>query len=136
MEIVLGGGGEAEQHLHGNRAMLGVHELHRARQHGLDLRFDRFHGFRAEEVGLVQNDEIGGEKLILEHLLQRVIVIERGIGGALFRERVEVICEAAGGDGGAVHHRDNAVDRCAGANVRPVERFHQRLRQRQAPTSR
>ena len=84
-----------------------------------------------EQVGLVQDDEIGGEELILEDLLERVVVIERRIGGALFRERVEVGGEAARGNGRAVHHGDNAIHGGAGADVRPVEGFHQRLRQRQ-----
>ena len=59
-------------------------------------------------------------------------MVERGIGRALRGDRFGIVGEAAGGDGGGVDHGDDAVDRERGADLRPVERLDQRLRQRQA----
>ena len=42
---------------------------------------------RVEQVALVEHDQIGAGDLILEHFLDRIVVIERGIGRALARQR-------------------------------------------------
>ena len=47
----------------------------------------------------------------LEHLLDRVVVVERGVGGALRRERVEVGRDPPLGQRRAVDHRHHAVHR-------------------------
>ena len=43
-----------------------------------------------EQVALVQHDQVGAGDLILEHFLDRVVVLERGVGGALAGQRLEV----------------------------------------------
>ena len=86
----------------------------------------------ADQVGLVENDQIGGGQLILEQLFQRAFVIEPFIRLALCVELVVVMGKAAGGDRRAVDHGDNAVDGHLRLDPGPVERCHQRLRQGQA----
>ena len=44
-----------------------------------------------QQVGLVQDHQIGGAELLLEQLLERAVVIERGIGGALRLEAAEAL---------------------------------------------
>ena len=86
-----------------------------------------------DEIGLVEHDEIGAHKLVLVDLLERIVVIERRIGRALLGDARGIVGEAALGDGRGVDHRDDAVDRELGAQIRPVEGFDERLRQAQGP---
>ncbi len=65
---------------------------------------------RADEIRLVQDDEIGAEQLILEHFLERIIMLDRRIGRALARQFGRIVGEAAIGGGRAVDHGDDAVD--------------------------
>ena len=85
-----------------------------------------------EQVALVEHHEIGAGDLILEHFLDRIVMIQRAVGGALPRQRVEIGCDTAVGERGAVDHHDHAVDGDAALDRRPLEGLHQRLRQRQA----
>ena len=41
---------------------------------------DRRPVVRSQQVGLVQHDQVGGGELVLEQLLERAVVVERGIG--------------------------------------------------------
>ena len=59
-----------------------------------------------EQVGLVEHDEIGAQELVLVDLLQRVVVVERRVGGALARELFGIVGEAAGRDRRRIDHRD------------------------------
>ncbi len=85
-----------------------------------------------EQVALVQHHQVGAGDLILEHLLDRVVVIERGVGGALAGQRLEVGGDATFGERRAVDHRHHAVDGDAALDRGPVKRLHQRFRQREA----
>ena len=85
-----------------------------------------------EQVGLVQHDEVGAEQLVLVDLLQRVVVIDRGVGGALRQQLLGIVGEAPVRDRSGIDHRHHAVDRQLGADRGPVEGLDQRLRQRQA----
>ena len=76
-EIVFGGGIQAEKNLRGDRAMLSVNDFYRAGQNAQDLLFHASDPLRIQQIGLVQNDEIGRQKLILEHLFQRIFMVER-----------------------------------------------------------
>ncbi len=85
--------------------------------------------FAAEQIGLVEHDEVGAQELVLVDLLQRVVVIDRGVVRLLRRQRCGIVGEAPGGDGSAVDHCNDAVDGDARGDRRPVERLHQRLGQ-------
>ena len=87
---------------------------------------------RRQQVGLVEDHQIGGAELVLEQLLERAVVIERRVGGALRLERRRFAREQAVAHGRRIDHRDHAVDRDAGADLRPLKRLHQRLRQGEA----
>ncbi len=56
---------------------------------------------------------------------------QRGVGDALFGQRIEIVRDAAVGKCGAIDHDDDAVDGDAIFDRRPVKRLHQRFRQRQ-----
>ena len=116
------------------RAVLGLDDLHGARQLALDLgRAPRARPASSSRSALLSDDEVGAEELVLEHLLQRVVVVDGWSSPARWA------ASAAGSSAkrpaataGAVDHRDDAVDGDARADRRPVEGLHQRLRQRQA----
>ncbi len=86
----------------------------------------------ARQIGLVEQDHVGAEDLILEHLLERVVVLDGRVGGALRRECFRIVGEQSLGDGGTVDDRDHAVDRDPRADRRPVEGRDQWLRQGEA----
>ena len=85
----------------------------------------------AQKIGLVENDEIGAQELILVDLFERIVVIERGIGRALCVELCRIVGETAGGDRGRIDNRDDAIDGQARAHRRPIEGFDERLGQRE-----
>ena len=87
---------------------------------------------RVEQIALVEHDEIGASDLVLEHLFDRIVMVERGVGRALARQRLEVGGDSAVGQRRAVDHRHHAVDGDAALDRRPMERLHQRLGQREA----
>ena len=73
----------------------------------------------AREVDLVEHDEIGAGKLILEDLLERVVVVERGIGGALSRKPRKIGRRSGPArDRAPIDDGDDAVDRDARADYR------------------
>ena len=84
-----------------------------------------------EQVALVEHDEIGAGDLVLEHLLDGIVMIEGRVGLTLAGKRLEVGAHLAVGKRRAVDHSNHAVDRDAALDRRPMERLHQRLRQRQ-----
>src|SRR5205823_185191 len=57
-------------------------QLHAGPQPRLDLTPQCCEPFRRDEVGLVQDHEIGAGQLIGKDLLERIVVVDRGIGGA------------------------------------------------------
>ncbi len=59
-----------------------------------------------DQIGFVEQDEIGAGQLIDESFLDRIVVIGRG---HLLGRR----SEGAGGESRAVHHHHNAIDRDA-----------------------
>ncbi len=85
-----------------------------------------------DQVALRQDDEVGAGDLILEHLLDRIVMVERLVRGALRSERIQVGGDLAVGQRRAIDHGDDAVDRHAALHRRPLERLDQRLGQRQA----
>ena len=70
--------------------------------------------------------------MILEDFLQRIVVIDPVRFRPLDGDGVEVVGETALRDRLAVDDGDDAVDRQAGADVRPVESLYERFRQRKA----
>ena len=92
---------------------------------------ERVEPVRVDEIGLVEHDEVGAQELVLVDFLERIVVVERRVGHALRGDARGIVGEAALGDGRRVDDRDHAVDREPGAQLRPVERLDQRLRQRE-----
>ena len=131
-KIVLGGGSEPERHRRRDPALLGRDQLDPRPQARLDLGPQLRQGGGVEKIGLVQDDEIGAEKLVGEHLFERIVVVDRRIGAALPGDRLRIVGEAPGRDRRRVDHRDDAIDRHAGADFGPGEGLDQRFRQREA----
>ena len=86
----------------------------------------------AQKIGLVEDHHVGAVELILEQLLDRVLVIEIGIGGALAATALLIVGEAAFGKRLGVDHGHHAIDGHARLDLGPVEGAHQRLRQGEA----
>ncbi len=126
-DVVLGADAEAEQRRRVDLAVGHGDDLHRARQGARDRRGGALEAGGVEKVALVEDDEIGAGELILEHFLDGIVVIERGIGGALARQRRKVGGDATLGKRRAVDHRDDAVDGDPALDRRPVKGLHQRL---------
>ena len=131
-DVVLGADAESEQQRLIDLAVGDRDHLDAARQHVGDRRLRLGDARRIDEVAFVEHDEIGAGDLILEYFLDRIVVRERGVGGALLRQRVEVVGDAAVGKRRAVDDDHDAVDGDAALDRRPMERLHQRLRQSEA----
>ena len=131
-EIVLGRRLHAEQHVDVDGALAGRGDLDRARQRRGDLGPQAIEPFRLDEVRLVEQHEIGAEELVLVDFLERIVVVERRIGGALFGDARRIVGEAPLRHGGRVDDRHHAVDGEPRAQLRPVEGLDQRLRQGEA----
>src|SRR5258708_25132008 len=101
-QIVLGRGGETEQQRRRHRAMRRLDQLDRRAKAGCQRRPRRRARRRVEQVALVENDEIGASELVGKDLLQWIVVVERGIGCALRRERCRVVGKAAGSHRGGI----------------------------------
>ncbi len=86
---------------------------------------------RVDQIGLVEDHDIGAGDLILEDFSQRRVVVDTAVGKTLPRDRREIRRKPAVGDRFGVGHSDHAVDRDAGSQFRPVECLQQRFRQRQ-----
>ncbi len=132
MHVVLGGRGDAEKGRGIESAMLGGNELGALADLALEVARELLGLMRREKIGLVQHDHVGAVELILEQFLDRVFVVEIGIGGTLRRHRVLVVGEATFGQRLGVDDGDDAVDGDARFDLRPVEGAHQRLRQSEA----
>ena len=85
-----------------------------------------------DQVALRKDDEVGAGDLILEDFLDRIVMIQRCIPGALRCKRVEIGGDLASGEGCAVHHGHHAVDRHAALHGRPLEGLDEGLGQREA----
>ena len=86
---------------------------------------------RRNQIALGEHHQIGAGQLILEYLLDRIVVIQRIIGGPLRGNRILIDGDAAFRQRQRIDHGHHAVDRGAGAHRRPVECLQQWLRQRQ-----
>ncbi len=89
-----------------------------------------------DQIGFRQHDQIGAGDLVLEQFRQRRLVIQHRIGPALLIDRRLVGGKPAGRHRRRIDQRYDAVDRYFRLDLRPGERPHQRLRQRQDQTSR
>ena len=128
-EIVLGGGAEPEQDVGIHPALLRCDDLHGARHDGQDLALQPFSRLGADQVGLVEHDQVGGHELVLVDLGEWIVVFDGGIFGALTGDRLGIVGEAAFGDGRRIDHGDDAVDGETRADGGPVEGLDQGLRQ-------
>jgi hypothetical protein len=96
---------------------------------GQDLTLQPLAGIGADQVGLVQHDEVGGHELVLVDLGERIVVFDRRILGALAGDRLWIVGEASLGDGRRIDHGDDAVDSEPRSDGRPIEGFNQGFRQ-------
>ena len=112
--------------------MLRRDDFDRAWNQRLDVRADACLFCGADEIGLVEDDEIGAKQLILEHFPERIIVLDCRIGCAPARQPCRIVGEAAVRDRRPVDDRDDAIDRQSCPNLRPVERLDQGFWQSEA----
>ncbi len=90
LDVVLGADAESEQRGGIDLALRHHDDLDRAGQRAGDCGDRLRHALGIEQVALVEHDEIGAGDLILEHLFDRIVVIERRVGPALLSERIEI----------------------------------------------
>ena len=102
---------EAEDDARIDRAADDRQHRHTARHLGRDDRPGSFQSFRAGEVGLGQQHDIGAGDLILEHFRKRRFMIEVFVGRTLGFDRNRIGREAAGRHRLGIRQRDHAVDR-------------------------
>ncbi|MCY1420889.1 hypothetical protein D9M71_365260 [compost metagenome] len=132
VDVQLGLAVQAEQHLQRQLAALRLDDLDRRRQFLGHLGAHGGQGLGVEQVGLVQQHQVGAGQLVGEQLVQRRFVVQVRVLLALGIDLLGEGGEGTGGHGRAVDHRDHRVHRAGGADFRPVEGLHQRLRQGQA----
>ena len=107
-EVVLGLGLQPERRGDVDLPVARGHDLHGAGQGGGD-RSDHLAGLGvAQQVRLVEDDEIGGRELVFVDFRERVVVIEARVLGALGGDGLGVVGEAARGHRRPVDHRDHA----------------------------
>ena len=92
-------------------AVAGLDQPHAGAELGADRRLDQRPLGRGDLVGLVDQDQVSAAGLLLEQLLERDLIVERGIGRALGLDRVEVMGKAPGEDSGGVRDDQDAVER-------------------------
>ena len=131
LDVVLGADAEAEQRGGIDLAVGHGDDLDRPRQRARDAGDRPFDAGGVEQVALVQHHQVGAGELILEHFLDRIVVLERGVGGALAGQRLEVGGDATFRDRRAIDHRHHAIDGDAALDRGPVKGLHQRFRQRE-----
>ena len=85
-----------------------------------------------DQVALREDHQIGAGDLVLEHFLDRIVMVERLVGAALRGERIHVRRDAALGEGCPIDNGNDAVDGDAALHRRPLERLHERFRQSEA----
>ena len=132
LDVVLDGKPHAEHDAGIDVAVGARHDLHRARQMPAHRRAGAVACRVVEQVALGQDDEVGAGHLVLEHLLDRVVMVNRLVGIALAQQRILVGGHFAGRQRRAVDNRHHAVHRYPVLHARPLEGLHQRLRQSQA----
>ena len=132
IEIALCRRSEADQHLGRQRGMARAHHADAGAQLLAHPRLDLRPVAIGQKVRLVDHHQVGRRQLLLEQLLERGLVVERLIGQALRRQRVRIGREQAIAHRRGIDHRDHAVDRDPGADLRPVERLDQGLGQGEA----
>ena len=104
-DVVLGADAESEQQRLIDLAVGDRDDLDAARQYAGDRRLRLGDARRIDEVAFVEDDEIGAGDLIIEYFLDRIVVRERAVGGALSGQGVEVVGDAAAGQRRAVDDR-------------------------------
>ena len=75
-EVVLGRGGEAQRYRRRDPALLGSDELHAGAQPGGDVAAQRCEPAGRDQIGLIENDEIGAGELIAEYLFEWIVMID------------------------------------------------------------
>ena len=83
LEIVLRGGHQAEQHGGFDATLLRFDHLDGARHRAGDVAAHAHERVSINEVGFVEHDKIGAQKLILVDLLQGIFVVDGRVGGPL-----------------------------------------------------
>ena len=132
VQVGLGGRFQAEQDAGGDAPVRRLDDARAAPQMRAQAGFARSDAGFGEQVGLVEDHQVGAGDLVFEDLGERRLVIEGVVGRALRLERGFVVGETAFRERRAVDHRDHAVHREPGANLGPVEGRDQRLGEREA----
>ena len=88
--------------------------------------------FLGHQISLVEDHQIGAQKLVFIDFFQRIIVVNRGVVGALGEQCFRIIGKSTCSNSSAIYHRNHAIHRQFGANRRPVKGFYQWFWQRKA----
>ena len=123
---------QAEQQAQVHAAGGAAQDFHGRGKRRAHPRLDARAGVGVGAVRLAQDHQVGGAKLILEQLAQGGIVVEIGIGLTLRANSGGIGRETPRGHGGGIDHREHRIHRAGVADLRPVKRLHQGLRQGQA----
>ncbi len=74
-QIILGRRADAKQDIGADRAFARGRDFDRARHGPSDLGLERFKLILADQIDLIEHDEVGAHKLILIDLLERIVVV-------------------------------------------------------------
>ncbi len=132
VDVQLGFGVQAQQHVQRQLAGGGLDHLHRRRQLFADFGAHGGQGVGIQQVGLVEDHQVGAGQLVFEEFVQGRFVVEVRVLLALLVHLVGEGGEGAGGHGGAVDHGDHRVHGAGVADLGPLEGLHQGLGQGQA----
>ena len=132
IEIVFRRGAKPQHHARIDPAFGDFKHRNIARRFGQNRLARGGEAIRIDQIGLVEDHDVGAGDLVLEHFAERRVVIDALVGKALPRDGREIGREPAVGDSFGVGDRNHAIDRDAGSQIRPFERFQQRLWQREA----
>ena len=122
---------QAEQQAQVHAAGGAAQDFHGRGKRRAHPRLDARAGVGVGAVGLAQDHQVGGAELILEQFAQGGVVVEIGIGLALRANGGGIGRETPRGHGGGIDHREHRIHGAGVADLRPVKRLHQGLRQGQ-----
>lgn len=123
---------QAQQHAQWQITTVRLDDLDRWRQFLSHLGTHGSERLGIEQVGLVEDHQVGAGQLVGEQFVQRRFMIQVGVELALLVHLIGEGGKGAGDHCRAVYHGNHRVDRAGVTDFWPVEGLYQRFGQRQA----
>ncbi|MNI46819.1 hypothetical protein D3C73_1013030 [compost metagenome] len=132
VDVFFGAGTQANQHVQRQATAAGFDDFHRWRQLFGDFQAHAGQVGRVDQVGFVENHQVGAGQLVGKQLVQWRFVVQVRVEFALGIDLVREGGKGTGGHGRAVDHGDHRVNGAGTADFRPLESLDQRFWQGQA----